>query len=334
MLNNFRFQDPLFLSLLILIPLLVFYELKIKKYPSIQFSSIKVLKAVREERKISFKNLPLFLRVLTLTLFIITIARPQEGKATSEVISEGINTVLSIDTSGSMAAIDLELYNDRVTRLEVVKNVVKEFVSKRINDPTGLVVFGTEAFTQCPLTLDTNILNQFIDNLEIGMAGDSTAIGSAIGLAVNRLKDVKGKSKVIVLLTDGSNTAGRLQPDKAAEIAAGYGIKVYTVGVGTTGRIPFVQNTFLGPQIVYGEADLDEKTLKMIADKTKGKYYRAKNFEELKQIYSDIDRLEKSEVKTKNYMEYKELFLWFLMPGVLTMLLEIILRNTRFLRIP
>lgn len=334
MLNNFRFQEPLLLFLLLLIPFFIYYEWKIKKYPSLKFSTIRVLKTVSQERKISFKNLPFFLRMLTITLFIITVARPQEGKATSEVITEGINTILSIDTSGSMAAVDLEINNDRVTRLDVVKKVVKDFVAKRVNDPTGLIVFGTEAFTQCPLTLDTNILTQFVNNLEIGMAGDSTAIGNSLGLAVNRLKDIKSKSKVVVLLTDGSNTAGKVAPDKAAEIAAGYGIKVYTVGVGTTGRIPFVQNTFLGPQIVYGQADLDEQTLKMIADKTGGKYYRAKNFEELQRIYNDIDILEKSEVKTKNYMEYKELFLWFLIPGIMSMLLEIFLRNTRFMRIP
>lgn len=334
MLNNFRFESPIFLLLLLLIPFLVYYEFKIKKVPSIKFSSIKVLKTVSNERKLSFKHLPIFLRLITITLLILTISRPQEVKATSEIISEGINIVLGIDTSGSMAAVDLQINEDRVTRLDVVKRVVKEFVSKRINDPTGLVVFGSEAFTQCPLTLDTNILTQFIDNLEIGMAGQETAIGNALGLSVNRLKDIKGKSKVIILLTDGSNTAGKVLPDKAAEIAAGYGIKVYTVGVGTTGKIPFVQNSFLGPQIVYGQADLDEKTLKMIADKTKGKYYRAKNFEELRQIYDDIDKIEKTQVKTKNYMEYKELFLLFLFPSIFTMLLEIILRNTRFLRIP
>lgn len=334
MLNNFRFQDPIFLLLLLLIPFLIYYELKVKKHGSLKFSSIRVLKIVRQERKISFKNLPFFLRILTVILFTVAMSRPQEGKSTSEIISEGINTVLSIDTSGSMAAVDLEINGDRVTRLEVVKKVVTDFVTKRINDPTGLIVFGTEAFTQCPLTLDTNILTQFINSLEIGMAGDSTAIGNSIGLAVNRLKDINSKSKVIILLTDGSNTAGKVNPDKAAEIAAGYGIKIYTVGVGTTGRIPFVQDSILGPQIVYGQADLDEKTLQMIAFKTGGKYYRARKFEELKQIYDDIDKLEKSQIKVKNYMEYKELFLWFLIPGLFLLFIEIILRNTRFMRIP
>ena len=334
MLNGFRFQDPVFLLLLLIIPLLIYYELKVKKYPSLKFSSIKVLKIVRKEKKINFKHLPLFLRVFTVILFTLTLARPQEGRSSSEVISEGINTMLTIDTSGSMAAVDLELNGERVTRLDVVKKVVTDFLTKRVNDPTGLVVFGTEAFTQCPVTLDTNILTQFIDNLEIGMAGDSTAIGSSIGLAINRLKDIDAKSKIIILLTDGANTAGKVLPDKAAEIAAGYGIKVYTIGVGTTGRIPFVQETVLGPQIVYGEADLDEKLLQMIAFKTGGKYYRARNFEELKSIYSDIDKLEKSQIKIKNYTEYKELFMWFLVPGLIIMALEILLRNTRYLRIP
>ncbi len=330
----FQFSDPLFLLILVLIPFLVYYELKIKKYPSLKFSDINTLKIVRKERKINFKNIPLFLRILTVIFFTLALARPQEVKSNAEVISEGVNTILAIDTSGSMAAVDLKINDERVTRLEVVKNVVSEFVAKRVNDPTGLVVFGTDAFTQCPLTLDRNILTQFVNSLEIGMAGDSTAIGSAIGLAVTRLKDVEAKSKVIILLTDGSNTAGKVLPDKATEIASGYGIKIYTVGVGTTGRIPFIQNSVFGPQIVYGEADLDEKTLQLIAFKTGGKYYRAKNIEELKSIYNDIDKLEKSQIKVKNYMEYKELFIWFLFPALLFMGLEIILRNTRFLRIP
>lgn len=333
MFENIRFADPLFLLLLLSVPFLFYYEKYIKKRSSISFSSIKTIKQA-SKKKFNFRFIPLLLRLLTISLFIITLARPQIGQANTEVSTEGIDIMLAIDTSGSMQAIDLKINNDAVTRLDVVKKVVNEFVAKRTNDPTGLVVFGTEAFTQCPLTLDTNILTQFVNNLEIGMAGDSTSIGNAIALSVNRLKESKSKSKVVILLTDGSNTSGKLQPEKAAEIAATYGVKVYTIGVGTSGRIPFRQNTLFGPQVVYGQADLDEKTLKLIADKTGGIYYRAKNTEELEKIYNDIDRLEKSEVKVKRYMEYKELFSYALFPAILLLLLEIILSNTRFLRIP
>src|SRR5690606_35546600 len=161
------------------------------------------------------------------SLFIITLARPQKVKATAEVLTEGISIILALDTSGSMKAVDLELKGERVTRLEVVKNVVNNFIQRRVNDPIGLVVFGTSAFTQCPLTQDYNILTQFINNLEIGMAGESTSIGNAIGLSVKRLREVPGKSKIVILLTDGSNTSGKLDPEKAAEIAVKSGIKVY-----------------------------------------------------------------------------------------------------------
>ncbi|MBC7474545.1 MAG: VWA domain-containing protein [Candidatus Sericytochromatia bacterium] len=335
MLENIRFANPLFLFILLIIPFLFYYEKYLKKYASIKFSSIGTLKLAKKEKRFNWRFIPLFLRLLTISLFIITLARPQIGQANSEVLTEGIDIMLAIDTSGSMAAVDLTIGQDRATRLDVVKKVVKDFVAKRTTDPTGLIVFGTEAFTQCPLTLDTNILNQFVGTLEIGMAGDSTSIGNAIGLAVTRLKDAKkSKSKVIILLTDGANTSGKVAPDKATEIAVTYGIKIYTIGIGTSGKIPFVQNTVFGPQIVYGEADLDEKALKIIADKTGGMYYRAKNTNELEKIYGDINKLEKSEVKIKKYMDYKELFSYFLIPALLFLLLEIILSNTRFLRIP
>lgn len=332
--SSFIFATPIFFSLFLLLPFFIYYELKIKKYPAIKFSSIRIIKVVKSKKKFSPKIILLLLRVLTLSFLIFALARPQIVKNSTEIMSEGINMMLAIDTSGSMQAIDMQIDKDTVTRLDVVKNVVRDFVVNRKNDPTGLIVFGTEAYTQCPLTLDTNILNEFVNNLDIGVAGEQTSIGNALSLAVNRLKELKAKSKVVILLTDGANTAGRIPPDKAVEIAKTFNVKVYTVGVGTTGKIPFIQKTPFGNQIVYGEADLDEKTLKMIADKTSGKYYRAKNKEELKKIYQDIDKLEKSDVKVKNYLDAKEVFYYFLIPALITLLLEVFLSNTRFLRIP
>jgi Ca-activated chloride channel family protein len=334
MLENIRFADPFFLILLLIIPFFIWFDKNKKKNASIKYSSIQALKQAQGGEIFNLKFLLLLLRLLTITLFIISLARPQLSRASSEVLTEGISIVLNIDTSGSMAAIDLQINNDRATRLDVVKQVVKDFIKKRSYDPIGLVVFGTDAFTQCPLTLDYNILNDFMDNLEIGMAGEQTAIGDSIGLAVKRLKDAKAKSKIIILLTDGSNTAGNLDPVKAAEIAGTYGIKIYSIGVGTTGNVPFLQNTVFGPQIFHSRAEIDEKALQEIADKSNGKYYRAKNTEELQKIYNDIDKLEKTEVKVKKYLEYQELFLYFLLPGLLLLVLEIILANTRFIRIP
>jgi Ca-activated chloride channel family protein len=334
MLSGFRFAEPLILVLLLLIPIFIWYEKKIKRYASIKFSSIKTVKIAQEGNIFNFRFFLLLLRFLAISFFILSLARPQLGNTNTEILSEGINIFLNIDTSGSMKAVDMEIDKDVVTRLDAVKKVVKDFIKKRANDPIGLVVFGTEAYTQCPLTLDYNILSEFLDNLEIGVAGEQTSIGNSIGLAVNRLKDSKAKSKIIILLTDGSNTSGKLAPDKAAEIAAQFGIKIYTIGVGTSGKVPYIENTFFGPRTYYVQSDLDEQTLKMIAQKTGGKYYRAKNTEELKKIYSDIDQLEKSEVKVKKYMEYKELFYLFLIPGLIFLMLEILLSNTRFIRLP
>lgn len=334
MLNNLVFGSPWYFLLVLLLPLLFWYEKNKKLKATIKYPSIKLFKLTSKKKKISPNVILKSLRLLSLLLLIVTLARPQIAKSNTEISSEGVNIILGIDTSGSMAAIDMELNKDRVTRLDVVKNVVKEFVSKRTNDPTGLVVFGSEAFTQCPLTLDTNMLTDFVSNMEIGMAGKETAIGNALALSVNRLKGLDAKSKIIILLTDGSNTAGKIPPDKATEIAQSLGIKVYTIGIGTTGKIPFVQESIFGPQVVYGKADLDEQALKMIAEKTNGKYYRAKNEKELASIYNDIDKLEKSEVKIKNYMQYKEVFYYSLIPALIILLIEIILVNTRFMKIP
>jgi Ca-activated chloride channel family protein len=334
MLNNLVFGSPWFFTLLLLIPFLIWYEKNKKIKATIKYPSIRLLKLTNKKKLISSSLIIKTLRVLSLILLVVSLARPQIAKSNTEILSEGVNIVLGIDTSGSMEAIDMEINKDRVTRLEVVKKVVRDFVSKRTGDPTGLVVFGSEAFTQCPLTLDTNMLTDFVSSMEIGMAGRETAIGNALALSITRLKNLEAKSKIVILLTDGSNTAGKIPPDKATEIAQSLGIKVYTIGIGTTGKIPFIQDTVWGPQVVYGKADLDEQALKMIAEKTKGKYYRAKNEKELASIYNDIDKLEKSEVKIKNYMQYKEIFYYFLIPALILLLVEIVLSNTRFMKIP
>jgi Ca-activated chloride channel family protein len=242
--------------------------------------------------------------------------------------------MLCLDTSGSMNALDFQLENKRVNRLQVVKKVVDEFIRGRQNDRIGMVVFAEEAFTQCPLTLDYGVLLSFLDRLEIGMAGDTTAIGSALATCVKRLKDVKSKSKVIILLTDGRNNTGAISPATAADIAKTHGIKVYTIGAGTEGEAPFLVDSLFGKHYVYQKVDLDEDTLKEIARKTGGRYFRATNTEALKTIYQQIDEMEKTEVKVKEYMEYKELFHWFLIPGLLFLLVEIVLAHTRFMKIP
>ncbi len=197
-----------------------------------------------------------------------------------------------------------------------------------------MVVFAQEAFTQCPLTLDYGVLMSFLDQLEIGMAGDTTAIGSALATCVKRLKDVKAPSKIIILLTDGRNNTGSISPAAAADIAKTYGIKVYTIGVGTEGEAPFLVDSIFGKRYIYQKVDLDEQTLQEIAQKTGGKYFRATNTEALKTIYQQIDKMEKTEAKVKEYMEYEELFIYFLIPGLLVLLVEILLSNTLLRKIP
>jgi Ca-activated chloride channel family protein len=253
------------------------------------------------------------------------------------VETEGIDIVLVLDTSASMQALDLDADRTiakRRNRLEVARAVVEEFVKKRVNDQIGLVVFGSEAFTQCPLTLDHGVLATFLDRVEIGMAGDGTAIGSAIGTAVKRLKDSVAKSKVIVLLTDGRNNAGSLTPAKAAEIAATFGIKIYAIGAGTRDKAPFIVDSLFGKQVVYQDVEMDEASLRGIAQRTAGAYFRAEDEQALAEIYSEIDELETTEITTDTYMEYQERFRRFVMPAVALLLLEVGLLGTRFRKLP
>ena len=329
-----RFADPWLLILLLAVPLMVFYELKKTGSSKIRFSSLETLKALKPARSLAWRRVLLVLRCAAMGLLITALARPQSGTTSTEIITEGVDIMLCLDTSGSMNALDFKLENKRVNRLQVVKKVVDEFIRGRQNDRIGMVVFAEEAFTQCPLTLDYGVLLSFLERLEIGMAGDTTAIGSALATCVKRLKDVKSKSKVIILLTDGRNNTGAISPATAADIAKTHGIKVYTIGAGTEGEAPFLVDSLFGKHYVYQKVDLDEDTLKEIARKTGGRYFRATNTEALKTIYQQIDEMEKTEVKVKEYMEYEELFHWFLIPGLLFLLVEIVLAHTRFMKIP
>ena len=329
-----RFEDPWMLLFLLAIPLMLLYRWRYQAAASISFSCTGVFKQLKTPRAVFFSKGLICLRCAAVLLLILALARPQSGLKSTEIITQGIDILLCLDTSGSMRALDFFDEGKRTTRLEVVKKVVSQFIDGRKNDRTGMVVFGQEAFTQCPLTLDYGVLLSLLDSVKIGMAGDSTALGSAIAICVKRLKDLKSKSKVIILLTDGRSNSGDISPLTAASIAKTYNIKIYTIGVGTEGKAPFLTDSFFGKQYVYQEVDLDEDTLKKIADQTGGKYFRATNTEALKDIYSKIDEMEKTKVKIKEYVEYGELFFWFLLPGLCLLLLEIILSNTRLRKIP
>jgi len=330
----FRFEDPWLLSLLGFVPLMIFYEWRKIGSSQVRFSSVRILEQLKPSFSLALRKGLVALRVLAVALFIVALARPQSGIKSTEISTEGIDIMLCLDTSGSMRALDFKDQGKRATRLTVVKKVVGEFIRGRKNDRIGMVVFGEEAFTQCPQTLDYGVLLNLLDSVKIGMAGDSTAIGSAIGICIKRLKDLKSKSKVIILLTDGRNNAGTLSPLTAAEIAKTYDIKIYTIGAGTEGEAPFLVDSLFGQRYVYQKVDLDEKSLKEIAAKTGGQYFRATHTKALEDIYAQIDEMERTEVKIKEYMEYEELFGYFVLPGLVLLLIEVLLANTRLRKIP
>ena len=329
-----RFEDPWLLIFLLVVPLMVFYGWRSMGSSRIRFSSLGVLQQLKSPVTLLLRRDLIVLRCLAVSLFVLAFARPQSGIKSTEITTEGIDIMLCLDTSGSMQALDFKTEGKKGTRLQAVKKVVNNFIRGRKNDRIGMVVFGQEAFTQCPLTLDYGVLLSLLDSVKIGMAGDSTAVGSALGICVKRLKDLKSKSKVIILLTDGRNNSGTLGPATAAEVAKTYNIKTYTIGVGSEGEAPFLVDSFFGKQYIYQKVDLDEKTLKEIARVTDGKYFRATNTKALEKIYQQIDEMEKTEVKIKEYMEYEELFKYFLIPGLCLLLLEVLFANTRLRKIP
>lgn len=331
--SYFQFKDPWLFLLLAIILLLIYRALK-NRPATLHFSSLDSLRTLQRKGTEFLAATPLVLRCLAIALLVIALARPQEGRKSTEILSAGVDILLAIDTSGSMSAKDFEKNNQPIDRLTVVKDVVSEFIDSREFDRIGMVVFGEEAFTQCPLTLDHDILHSLLNKLEIGVAGNATAIGPAIGVSVKRLKDLESKSKVIILLTDGRNTVETITPLQAAEIAKTYGIKIYTIGVGTKNRAPFLSRTPFGQRMMMRDNSLDEDSMKKIAEQTGGQYFRATDVDSLKQIYAQIDSLEKSEVKWIDHSEYRELFPLFLIPALLLILIEIILTRTRLRRVP
>jgi Ca-activated chloride channel family protein len=280
-----------------------------------------------------------WLKWLALALMVVALARPQWGVRQNTILSEGINIILAIDLSESMAALDFKREGKVVNRLEAVKAVVADFIKARSaeqsGDRIGMVVFGTNAYTQLPLTRDYSTLIRILDRLEIGAAGKSTAIGDALGISVKRLADIKSASNLIILLTDGRSNSGSLSPDAAALVAKSRGIKVDTIGVGSKGKVPFlVKSPLFGERYVYQRVDIDEAALKQIAAKTDGLYFRAEDTESLRKIYATIDQMEKTEVEVKTYDQYNDLYVYPLLPALALLMLWTLLVNTRFLEVP
>lgn len=328
----FRFAYPQILFLLLLIVPLIYFELRGKpKRRSIAFSSVDILCDAKLEAGSVKKYGRTALRLLVLALVVFAAARPQTGRSESSIRTEGIDIALVLDTSGSMQAQDFQPKN----RLHVAKEVVKEFISKRKHDRIGLVVFSAQALSQCPLTLDYDVLNGLVDRVDFGMLENGTAIGVALATACNRLKDSTAKSRIVVLLTDGQNNTGIISPPASADIAKSLGIKVYTIGVGTRGMAPFpVDDPLFGRRLVQMQVDLDEETLQQIARTTGGEYFRATDAEELLRIYDRIDELEKTAIETKTFTNYTDKYLLLTLPALLLLVLELGLGESVWREIP
>lgn len=330
-----HFNNP---WLLILIPVAIaiaVYSDRKKAAPAFHFPSDEILEGVRPTLRVRLSRGVILLRTAALVLVVIALARPQEMIEESKIETEGIDIVLAVDTSTSMLAADFELDGERANRLDVVKDVVKDFIHDRHNDRIGIIAFAAAAYTVSPLTLDYGWLMQNLDRVKIGMIEDGTAIGSGLSSSLNRLKDSEAKSKVVILLTDGRNNAGKISPLTAAEAASALGIKVYTIGAGTRGLAPYPAKDMFG-NIVYRPVriDIDDDALKKIAERTGAGYYRATDTKSLRDIYSEIDELEKTPIEERGYIEYKELFSLFLVPGLILIVIEILLSNTVLRRVP
>lgn len=332
------FRNPYILFLIALIPLYFYYVKRLSKEPAFRFSSNAIIGNIGSSwRLIISKNL-VILRCLAIFLFIVALARPQKAIEETKIYTEGIDIILTIDTSTSMLAEDFIIDGEHHNRLYAVKEVVKDFIKMRNGDRIGLVAFASMAHTIAPLTTDYGWLLQNLERVEIGIIEDGTAIGSALATSLNRLRDSKAKTKIIILLTDGINNTGKISPLTAAEAAKALGVKVYTVGAGSKGPVRYPAKDFFGNTIYQLVDDVnlrvDEETLQKIAEITNGKFFRATDMDSLRKTYEEINRMEKTRFEEIGYMQYKELFNLFLIPALLVLILEIVLTNTIFRTLP
>ena len=331
------FAHPYLLLFLLLLPILAWFRGKHGRSAAFLYSSTDLVRGITDLRRSTTKGAGAKLRWLALALCIIALARPRMGEGETAVTASGTDIVVALDLSGSMAAEDFFFQEKRINRLEAAKNVLREFIDKRRNDRIGLVAFAGQAYIAAPLTLDHGFLVQNLARLNLETIEDEgTAIGSAIAAGLNRLRDLDSKSRSMILMTDGENNAGKMPPLTAAEAAESLGVKIYTIGVGTRGTAPFPAGKDFFGQTVYHqmEVNIDEDTLTKIADLTQGNYYRADSTDTLQKIYQEIDQLEKSEIETKQYLYYEEIYHWFLFPALGIILLETILSHTLWRRLP
>lgn len=328
---NVSFASPGYLYALVLIPLLVVWYIRRHKEDTsdIRYSTLLPFYALKPGLRERLRHLPFALRMLGIALLIIALARPRTTASGQNIYAEGIDIAMLLDISTSMLAEDFQ-----PNRVEAAKDVAGHFIDGRQNDRIGLVIFAGQSFTQCPMTLDYRVLKNLLRQVKPGMVEDGTAIGMAIAQGVNRLKDSKAKSKVMILLTDGMNNRGEIDPLSAAQIAKTFNIRIYTIGVGTVGEAPYPVQTPFGIRYQNMPVDVDEKTLAQIADMTEGRYFRATNNKALKEIYDEIDKLEKTRIEVKAYRSYTELFYPWAALGLVFVLVEFLLSGTLLRKLP
>jgi Ca-activated chloride channel family protein len=325
--NHVTFAQPLFFGLLLLIPLMVWWQLRGRRddNPTMRLTTLGGIKAATAGGRARLRPALFVLRLIALASLSIALARPQSSNTTENVDSEGIDMVMSIDVSGSMMAEDF-----KPNRIEAAKSQALKFIDQRPTDRIGLVIFAGESFTMCPITIDHNVLKNQVNQIRNGMIADGTSIGMGLATAVDRLRSTKGKSKVVILMTDGVNNTGIIDPSTALEIAKAFKIRIYTIGVGTMGQALMPQQTPFGIQKQMVPVEIDEPLLKKMAKETGGKYFRATGNRSLASVYEDIDKLEKTKIDITSFKHYAELFFPFAAIALLALLLEVVLRYTVF----
>jgi len=331
MLSDITFKYPFVLYFLALVPLMIFWYWKKNRKisPSISYSALNIFDGIKPTLRERLVHVPVILRAVALTLFIVALARPQSFSTGENVYTEGIDVAILLDISGSMLAEDFE-----PNRLDAAKDVIDEFIGGRTSDKIGLVVFASQSFTQCPLTIDYYVLRNLLSEIKSGMIEDGTAIGLAIANGVNRLKDSEAKSRIIILLTDGVNNSGEIDPITAAQIAEKFGIRIYTVGVGTKGQAPYPFQTPFGIRYQMVPVEIDEAVLQQVADITGGNYFRATNNEKLIEIYKKIDEMEKTRVEITSYRNASESFYSWAGIGLMFLILELGLVRSYLRKLP
>jgi Ca-activated chloride channel family protein len=328
------FAHPYLLLLLLLLPLLAWLKGRRGVPPAFVYSSLDLVSGLGSVTRSRTGQFLAAIRLLALALLIVALAQPRFSRSETKITASGVDIVVALDLSGSMESEDFELRGQRVNRLVMAKAVLRDFIAKRPNDRIGLVAFAGRAYIACPLTLDHDFLEQNLERLRLHMIEDGTAIGSGLTAALNRLSELKSKSKIVILMTDGQSNAGKIQPLTAAEAAQALGVKAYTIGVGIRGQAPMPVMMFGQKQYRMVPVDIDEETLTKIAEMTGGKYYRADNAARFANIYDEIDKLERTEVDVKKFAHHRELFQFLIVGGLALLALEQLLKHTVWRRLP